>query len=455
MTKKGAVAPGRGRRLGLWFGIPGGLIVAGAAACSVLLIAPGVSAAGADLSWHTSSSAADAIANKLASTEITISGYSGDFTLTGAELGVAIDESATADAVHSEHALWNVTGWNNGPSPVTVTIDADRALASLRSLDSTVFTTPVNADVAYDEKAGKFTVVDAFVGTGLDFSAIAASLSEDLSAGESTISVPARFNDVEPPITTEKATAEAAMLNTLITDARFAVNDDTAVALDPKLVASWLTVDATEDDFTVTADEDAIAAFVKTLPEKVDRKVVDEKIVTNSKGDHLRTVQEGEDGWTLASTDGIASAFAEQLAAGNGVYQLTVDVVPAQTKELYRHIEVDKSAGKTILYENGKVVATYAVAIGKPSTPTDIGHFTVYGQLTKQDMGCVPGFDYCTKNVPWVTYFNGDQGFHGTYWHHNFGAGAMMSHGCVNMTIAAAKDVYYFAQTGTEVWVHP
>jgi lipoprotein-anchoring transpeptidase ErfK/SrfK len=29
-----------------------------------------------------------------------------------------------------------------------------------------------------------------------------------------------------------------------------------------------------------------------------------------------------------------------------------------------------------------------------------------------------------------------------------------MSHGCVNMTEAAAEHVYYFAQTGTEVSVH-
>ena len=143
--------------------------------------------------------------------------------------------------------------------------------------------------------------------------------------------------------------------------------------------------------------------------------------------------------------------------------QLPVKEIPFETTLLHRWIEVDKSAGTTILYENDKVVDTYAIALGKPGHDTQEGRFTVYGQLTIQDMGScdaegnyVPGgsFDYCTADVPWVTYFNGDQGFHGTYWHSNFGAGAYMSHGCVNMTIAAAERVYYFAQTGTEVWVH-
>ena len=40
-----------------------------------------------------------------------------------------------------------------------------------------------------------------------------------------------------------------------------------------------------------------------------------------------------------------------------------------------------------------------------------------------------------TPNVQWITYFNGDQAFHGVYWHNNFGN--RMSHGCVGMPIRA------------------
>ncbi|HJA03525.1 MAG TPA: L,D-transpeptidase, partial [Candidatus Microbacterium stercoravium] len=62
-------------------------------------------------------------------------------------------------------------------------------------------------------------------------------------------------------------------------------------------------------------------------------------------------------------------------------------------------------------------------------------------------------FDYCTANVPYVTYFNGDQGFHGTYWHNNFGPGAYMSHGCVNLREGDAEWVYRFLQVGSPVSV--
>jgi hypothetical protein len=42
-----------------------------------------------------------------------------------------------------------------------------------------------------------------------------------------------------------------------------------------------------------------------------------------------------------------------------------------------------------------------------------------------------------------VQYFYEDYGFHGTYWHNNFGH--PMSHGCVNMTNADAKWLFDWA----------
>ena len=59
---------------------------------------------------------------------------------------------------------------------------------------------------------------------------------------------------------------------------------------------------------------------------------------------------------------------------------------------------------------------------------------------------------YETANVPWITYFNGDQAFHGVYWHSNWGN--RMSHGCVGMPIPRAQQVYEWSANGTDVWIH-
>jgi lipoprotein-anchoring transpeptidase ErfK/SrfK len=442
------------RHLGLWFGVPGGLLAVAATACSLLLVAPGVSAAGAEIGWRTSDAAAQSIMTSLAATTITLEGENGDVALTGADLGLSVDAKAIAERAHADHPLWNVGSWNAGSLDLDVDIDEEAATTALRAAAPTLFSDPVDARVAFDTAASAYSVAAAQTGTGVDLDALASSISAALADGGGSITVAPQPSEVEAVITTGEAQAEADALNTLIGQAGFYINGEKAVAVEPAVVASWLTVTTDGDAFQVTADEAAIAAVVATVPEKINRTVVDEKVVTDSTGKHLRTIQKGQDGWALPTTDGVAASFAEQLGAGNGVYELAVEVQEAQTHELYRRIDVDKSDGVTRLYENEKLMATYSMAIGKPSSPTDNGNYRVYAQLTKQDMGCVPGYDYCTKDVPWVTYFNGDQGLHGTYWHSNFGAGAMMSHGCVNLTISAAEAVYRFAQVGTEVSVH-
>src|SRR5690606_2190787 len=101
-----------------------------------------------------------------------------------------------------------------------------------------------------------------------------------------------------------------------------------------------------------------------------------------------------------------------------------------------------------------KLVKSWSVSTGTSATPTDKGRFRVYAQLRTQDMrgSNADGSKYVTENVPYITYFNGDEALHGTYWHSNFGT--PMSHGCVNMSIDAARYVWEFATKGTEVWVH-
>ena len=49
-------------------------------------------------------------------------------------------------------------------------------------------------------------------------------------------------------------------------------------------------------------------------------------------------------------------------------------------------------------------------------------------------------------------YFNGDQAFHGVYWHSNWGR--RMSHGCVGMPEWRAQQIYNWSPNGVDVWIH-
>lgn len=113
-----------------------------------------------------------------------------------------------------------------------------------------------------------------------------------------------------------------------------------------------------------------------------------------------------------------------------------------------REIVVDLSTQMTYAYENGNLVFSSLVSTGLPATPTVQGEYAIWHRTPAQRM-TGPGYDL--PNVQWVMYFYQGYGFHGTYWHNNFGN--PMSHGCVNMTNADAEWLYNFGSIGTNVYV--
>lgn len=113
-----------------------------------------------------------------------------------------------------------------------------------------------------------------------------------------------------------------------------------------------------------------------------------------------------------------------------------------------REIVVDLSTQMTYAYEDGNLVFSSLVSTGLPATPTVQGEYSIWHRTPAQTMS---GPGYSLPNVQWVMYFYQGYGFHGTYWHNNFGS--PMSHGCVNMTNEDAEWLYNFASIGTNVYV--
>jgi LysM repeat protein len=113
-----------------------------------------------------------------------------------------------------------------------------------------------------------------------------------------------------------------------------------------------------------------------------------------------------------------------------------------------REIVVDLSTQMTYVYDDGELVFKALVSTGLPYTPTVQGEYAIWYRLPAQTMS---GPGYYLPNVQWVQYFYSGYGFHGTYWHDNFGN--PMSHGCVNMTNDDAEWLYNFADIGTNVYV--
>ena len=171
--------------------------------------------------------------------------------------------------------------------------------------------------------------------------------------------------------------------------------------------------------------------------------------------------EKGVDGVAVQSTDETAAQVLDALNAGRGA-ELTATVKVTDHKTESRkvdytspngdpHMVINLSEQKVYAYKGSTLVKTFIVSTGKPSTPTDNGTFFVHTKYQSQTMR---GEGYVTPNVPWVTYYNQGEGFHGAPWNTaGIASGTPKSHGCTNMHVEDAKWVYDFLPIGAMVQI--
>ncbi len=446
----------RKRHGGLWAGGIAIATVVGVVAASLVLIAPGTAIAGVQVGGMTPGAAAEAVQNRLLQTEVVLTGSGGDAIVTGAELGAHVDAKALADEAFAKNPMWNPTAWFGEEADADITLDEEKATATLRKAAPSLFTDPVDASISFDAAAQSYTVTPAEEGSGIDVDAVHDALHTAFAEGRTTVDVRPQSVAVDALTTTPVAQAGADMLNGMLANAGFYVGEERTVPIAPETLASWLTVSADDRGaIQVTADVAAIQAAVDALPGQVNRAPVPTRVLADANGKVLNTISEGVSGRTLGETTTVAEEFAAQLAKGDAVYTLPVTEQEPGVEQVKRSIEVNLSQQRVYLRENGEVIDSSAVSTGTPGHVTITGTYRIVAKLAMQNMGnpdLTKPPNYYTKNVPWVMYFNGDQALHGAYWHNNFGH--VMSHGCVNLPVSFAKRVYDWAPMGTPVWVH-
>lgn len=442
------------RRTGLWIGLTAGAAVIGLVAASLVLIAPGTSVGGVAVGGLTQGAATDILEQRLAETTIVLTGAGDDVAVTGADLGATIDARALADAAFAEHPMWNVTQWYTGPMDAIVHLDHEAATAALRAAAPDLYTDPVDATLAFDAATVSYVTTPGELGTGIDVDAVRAALQTAFAEGASRVEFAPVQADVQAETPAYVAEATAAGLNGILDRAGFYIGADRAVPVAREVVASWITVrPGDRGTFDVSVDADAIQPVVDTIAAAVDLAPVNNAVITNSAGTVLREESNGTPGRAVDDTTDFAEDFAAQLADFDPVFELPMVEVPFTTVTLARRVEINLSSQRAYFFENDQVVNELVISSGLASSPTPKGRFTVNGYSRVQSMGCFEGAPYCVRDVPYVTWFAPDIGFHGASALRNR-LGFPQSHGCVNVWDSDAKWVYDWTARGTEVWVH-
>jgi len=142
------------------------------------------------------------------------------------------------------------------------------------------------------------------------------------------------------------------------------------------------------------------------------------------------------------------------IGDGLWVEQRNVAVLkPVEAKHSGRWIAVDLYEQVAVALEGDTPRFATLISSGLAKNPTREGMFAVWAKLRS---GSMSGFEgkpeqYNIPVVPYILYFDGSIGLHGTFWHNGFGY--RHSRGCVNLSISDAKWLYNFADVGTPVYV--
>jgi lipoprotein-anchoring transpeptidase ErfK/SrfK len=145
----------------------------------------------------------------------------------------------------------------------------------------------------------------------------------------------------------------------------------------------------------------------------------------------------------------LAAQSASQLAAAK---QSAVDIQTpsAATK---RVIVVSLVDHKLALVEDGKVKKIYTVAVGKPSTPSPVGTFTIARRAMNptysHDGRIVPPGPNNPVGTRWMGLSIPGYGIHGTNVPSSIGKAA--SHGCIRMARKDLEEIYPMVQVGDTV----
>lgn len=221
--------------------------------------------------------------------------------------------------------------------------------------------------------------------------------------------------------------------------------------LDRKTVKNWITVGA---DYSVTFDESGVTGFIQYLASKYNT-YGDVRDFKTSLGDTVK-IGGGDYGWVIDKEKEKEKLMSE-IRSGKTIEREPVFNQTAVVKsEIYdigdTYVEIDYTNQHMYYYKNGSlkleadvVTGNIAYSNGSPDG--------VYKIVYKERDATLTGEDYAS-DVSYFMVFAYNVGFHDASWRSEFGKQIYKSsgsHGCINMPVDKATQLYQILEIGTPV----
>lgn len=299
--------------------------------------------------------------------------------------------------------------------------------------------------------SNKFEVVPETYGTRLDRAKFGERVLEAVNNLESVIDLTKEDYYVKPVIYKDDEKMLTAMesankyLDSVITY-KFGSQSE---IVDSSLTKDWIVIG---NDFSVYFDRDKVKEFVRELSRKYDT-FGDTRTFPTSYGFDVSVVG-GDYGYRMNREAEINNLVAD-LKTGEkkdrkpDYYQEGVSYDGLDIGNTY--VEVDLTGQHLFLYKDGSMVLQTEIVSGHPKkgvTPNG-----TYGITYCERDAVLRGENYETPVAYWMP-FNGDIGLHDATWQRKFGGDWYVqhgSHGCVNLPLSMAAQIYSYAYKGMPV----
>ncbi len=243
-------------------------------------------------------------------------------------------------------------------------------------------------------------------------------------------------------------------------------NMDVPVVIDKNVISAWLSVD---ENMNVVVDENGIRGWLEQFGEQYDT-TGKTRTFTTPTGKNA-TVSGGTYGWSInedTEFQTILNALNNKEVIEKEPEYYVSGVAASHSMPDWgdTYAEVDLSAQHMWYVVGGSVALETDVVTGLP-TPERVTPEGVYSILEKKLDKVLVGEKDPVTGVPeyetpvsyWMRITWQGVGFHDATWQSNFGGSlnqisGIGSHGCVNMPLGKAAELYNMIEVGTPVIIH-
>ena len=428
-----------------------------------------------DVSFMSVDEVASTLDDIASSYSVEVTGDGLSFQVSASDAGATIESDRIAEEIVSDA---NPVAWPLGfftsrdmTSRISITTGdsgmADKIRGYVEEFNSTAQPSS-DAYISYDESESKFEVVPEVYGSTIDAEAVVNSVDQAIRSLDRNVVID-DTHLVKPTVLSNDPSLSQAcsQANTMVSSRlEFLVSGTSVATLDASTIANWVVLN---DDLSVVLDENQVQSWVDSVAGQINT-YGSTRTYTRPDGKEC-TVKGGVYGW-IVDNAAFKTNVVDYVSSGTvGTYDVPMTQTAASFEGVgkqdwgSRYVDVDLVEQHAVFYDNGSVIWESDIVSGKPDGEHDTpsGIYLVNG---KQSPSTLIGSmepetgkpEYETEVQYWMPFVGNSVGFHDANWQSAFGgsryAEGYGSHGCVNLPVDAASQLYSVLNVGDIVVVH-